>query len=355
MTREDRLAEIDDYVRYLDLLHDRIFERLSGSNARLRVLGFSQGVATATRWATRGKAEARELVLWGSPLPHDLDEAGMARLSRMKLTVVSGTRDPFLTDEHLDEQSSKLKGSGIAFTVRRFEGGHRLDDDTLRALDHPEGASVLPVEAILGLAHPEPDARVPYGTDPLQFGELRVPSGKGPHAVAIVVHGGCWRARYDIGHTRAFSEALRVSGLAVWSLEYRRVGNEGGGWPGTFLDVAAGADHLRKIAAPHALDLSRVVAFGHSAGGHLALWLAARAGLDAGSEIRGVPPLLPLKGVVALAGITDLKRAVEERVCESMASELVSGVASRYTEASPIERLPLGVPQTLVTGSLDSI
>jgi acetyl esterase/lipase len=170
-----------------------------------------------------------------------------------------------------------------------------------------------------------------------------------------VIHGGCWRARYDIGHTRAFSEGLRAAGLAVWSLEYRRVGNDGGGWPGTFLDVAAGADHLRNLAAPHRLDLSRVVAFGHSAGGHLALWLAARGGLGSGSEIKGSTNPLPLKGVVSLAGVTDLKRAVDERVCENMASELVSGDASRYSEASPIERLPIGVPQRLVTGSLDSV
>ncbi len=355
MTREDRLSEIDDYVRYLDLLHDRIFEGLESSDARLRVLGFSQGVATAARWAARGRARVDELTIWGSPLPHDLDEAAMARLSRMKLTLVTGTRDPFFTAERVEEQSSVLQGRGIAFEVRRFEGGHRLDDDTLRALDLPARASVLGVEEILALEHPEPDARIPYGDDPLQFGELRLPAGRGPHPVAIVLHGGCWRARYDIGHTRAFSEGLRLAGFAVWSLEYRRVGNDGGGWPGTFLDVARGADHLRALAASHALDLSRVVAVGHSAGGHLALWLAARRGLGERSEIRGSSDPLPLRGVVSLAGVTDLKRAVAERVCETMAEELVGGVPSRYAETSPIERLPLGVPQRLVTGSLDTI
>ncbi len=355
MTREDRLSEIDDYVRYLDLLHDRVFEGLDPSKIRLRILGFSQGVATAARWAARGKADAEELVIWGSPLPHDLDEPAMARLSRVKLTLVSGTRDPFLTDERLLEQSSLLKARGIAFAVKRFEGGHRLDDDTLRALELPATASVMGVEEILALSHPEPDARIPYGSDPLQFGELRLPPGRGPHPVAIVLHGGCWRARYDIGHTRAFSEGLRRAGIAVWSLEYRRVGNDGGGWPGTFLDVASGADHLRKLADSHALDLSRVVAFGHSAGGHLALWLATRRRLETGSEVRGSSDPLALRGVVSLAGVTDLKRAVDERVCESMAAELVSGVASRYSEASPIECLPLGVPQRLLTGSFDSV
>jgi len=359
MTREDRLAEIDDYVGYLDRLHHRIFEGRHRSEARLRILGYSQGVATAARWAARGKGDADELVIWGSPLPHDLDDEAMARLRRMRVTLVGGSRDPFLTEEHLEQQSSVLRRHAIAFEVKRFDGGHRLDDDTLRALDAPAGASILGVDDILNLAHPEPDARIHYGDDALQFGELRLPAGRGPHPIAIVLHGGCWRARYDIGHTRAFSDALRCAGIAVWSLEYRRVGNPGGGWPGTFLDVSAGADHLRTLAPSHSLDLARVAAVGHSAGGHLALWLAARRGLGEGSEIRGSSDPLPLAGVVSLAGVTDLARAVVERVCDTMAAELVGGLpgdrASRFAEASPIERLPLGVPQRLVTGALDNV
>jgi acetyl esterase/lipase len=357
MTREDRLAEIDDYVSYLDLLQKRIFETVRGERPPLRVLGFSQGVATAARWASRGRAEIERLVLWGSPLPHDLDAAEARRLSRISMTVVTGSRDRFLTDEHLRQQFEHWRG--VSFEVKRFDGGHRLDDDTLRALDHPAGASVMSVEEVLALDHPEPDARIAYGSDPLQFGELRLPAGSGPHPVAIVLHGGCWRARYDIGHTRAFSEALRRSGIAVWGLEYRRVGNEGGGWPGTFLDVAAGADHLRSLARSHPLDLERVVAVGHSAGGHLALYLASRRRLDAASEIRGGAEPLPLAGVVPLAAVTDLRRALEEAVCETMAAELLGGrpdeVSIRCDEASPIERVPLGVPQRLVSGALDAI
>ncbi len=359
MTREDRLAEIADYVSYLDRLHDGIFEGRRGTGTRLRVLGYSQGVATAARWAARGKAEIDELVIWGSPLPHDLDGAEMARLGARRVILVGGSRDPFLTEQHREEQSSLLTRHGVRFEMRRFEGGHRLDDDTLRALDLPASAPVLGVEEILSLAHPEPDARIAYGAGALQFGELRLPEGTGPHPVAIVLHGGCWRARYDIGHTRAFSDALRREGLAVWSLEYRRVGNPGGGWPGTFLDVASGADHLRTLAASSPLDLARVVAVGHSAGGHLALWLAARGGLGDGSEIRGSSDPLSLAGVISLAGVTDLRRAVAERVCDTMAAELVGGGAegaeARYAEASPIERLPLGVTQRLVTGALDAV
>jgi acetyl esterase/lipase len=359
MTREDRLAEIADYVSYLDLLYDRIFERLRRREVRLRVLGYSQGVATAARWAARGKAEIDQLVLWGSPLPHDLEEDDMARLSRIQVILVGGTRDRFLTDEHLAEESTRLKERTVSFEVKRFDGGHRLDDDTLRALDLPAGASILGVGDILSLPHPDPDVRIAYGNEPLQFGELRLPQGPGPHPVAIILHGGCWRARYDIGHTRSFSEALRRAGIAAWSLEYRRVGNDGGGWPGTFLDVAAGADFLRDVAPSNSVDLGRVVAVGHSAGGQLALWLAARRGLDERSEIRGGESPLPLAGVVALAGVTDLRRALDEGVCDAMAAELLGGrpeeVAARYAEASPIERLPLGVRQQLLTGSLDAI
>ncbi len=359
MTREDRLAEIDDYLSYLDLLQARIFASLDRARTRLRVLGYSQGVATAARWVTRAGAEAVELVAWGSPLPQDLDEASLRRLGRMKLTLVAGTRDPFLTDQHLEQQSALLRSHGVAFEVKRFEGGHRLDDDTLEALDPMTKAAVLGVDDILNLPDPEPDARIAYGADPLQFGELRLPKARGPHPVAIVIHGGCWRARYDIGHTRAFSDALCRAGVAAWSLEYRRVGNDGGGWPGTFLDVAAGADHLRELALSHALDLARVVVFGHSAGGHLALWLAARPRLDAASAIRGSSDPLPLAGVVSLAGVTDLRRAIEDKVCDTMAAELLGGgpeeFPSRFRDASPIERLPLGVRQRLVTGTLDTI
>jgi acetyl esterase/lipase len=254
----------------------------------------------------------------------------------------------------LEQQSRFLRDLGVAVDVKRFEGGHRLDDATLHSFGSPLG-----VEDILNLSHPDPELRIPYGKDLLQFGELRIPEGDGPHPVAIVIHGGCWRARYDVSHTRAFTEALRKNGLAVWSLEYRRVGNEGGGWPGTFLDVAAGADHLRQLAPTHRIDLGRAVVFGHSAGGHLALWLAARGGLGEKSEIRGSAPFLELKGVVTLAAVTDLERALQEGVCDSMAAELLGGVPasvpSRYREASPVDRLPIGVPQRLLTGAADTI
>src|SRR5262245_6784070 len=117
--------------------------------------------------------------------------------------------------------------------------------------------------------------RISYGTDPLQFGELTLPAGQGPHPLVINVHGGVWLAAYSIDHTHAMARALADSGFAVWNLEYRRVGHEGGGWPGTFLDVSHGVEHARALASSRPIDLARVCLMGHSAGGHLALWLGA--------------------------------------------------------------------------------
>jgi acetyl esterase/lipase len=217
---------------------------------------------------------------------------------------------------------------------------------------------VLTTAEALTLPQPPADHRIPYGPEPLQFGELRLPAGDGPFPVAIVLHGGCWLADYDLGYVSGLAAALAAEGIATWSLEYRRLGDKGGGWPGTFTDVAAGADHLRPLAERFPLDLARVVAVGHSAGGHLALWLAARAGLAEGDELRGKAPL-PLRGVVALAGITDLAAYAAPTGCGSAVPGLLGGPPGEHPErlrrSSPIAMLPLGVPAVLVTAEHDPI
>jgi len=219
-------------------------------------------------------------------------------------------------------------------------------------------ATVLTAGDVVALPRPTADRRLAYGSDPLQFGELRLAAGPGPHPVAVVIHGGCWLAEYDLGYISALAAALAEAGVATWSIEYRRVGDPGGGWPGTFTDVAAAADHLRGLAAGHHLDLSRVVAVGHSAGGHLALWLAARHGLAADDPLRGPSPL-PLAGVVALAGIPDLAAFAAPEGCGAAVAPLLggepAGVPERLHRASPIERLPLGLPQVLIVGALDTV
>ena len=191
------------------------------------------------------------------------------------------------------------------------------------------------------------DHRLFYGPDPAQFGDLYLPQQPGPHPVIILFHGGSWRAQYGLAPLGQLCTAFTHEGLAVWNMEYRRLGN-GGGWPMTFADVATGADFLRGIADQCALDLSHVVATGHSAGGHLALWLAGRHRLPAASPLF-VATALPMHGVVSLAGIPDLDEGVKRHLARGMCQELVGGspaaVPQRYQQASPRALLPsCGLP-----------
>jgi acetyl esterase/lipase len=213
---------------------------------------------------------------------------------------------------------------------------------------------------------PSDARRIPYGSGPLQFGELRVPSAKGPHPLAILVHGGCWLAKLGnmdervlgLDHLRPLAVALTEAGIATWSIEYRRLGQEGAGWPGTFQDVARGADFVRTLATANALDLTRVIAVGHSAGGHFALWLAGRAKLPKASDLYAANPL-PFSGVVSLDGPGDLRAtiAMQQQVCGSpVITNLLGGSPDerpeRYRAASPIELLPLGVRQEFFAGRM---
>ncbi|MDY7228965.1 alpha/beta hydrolase family protein [Hyalangium rubrum] len=203
---------------------------------------------------------------------------------------------------------------------------------------------------------PAADARIPYGQEAHQFGDLRLPSGPGPHPVVVMVHGGFWRAKYDLEHVGHLCADLTRRGYATWSLEYRRVGHEGGGWPGTFEDVGRGTDFLRTLARSQPLDLSRVVLMGHSAGGHLALWLAARSRLRPGEPLHGAEPFMP-RGVVALAGVVDLERAHALRLSNNIVEEFLGGtpaqVPERYRLGSPSALAPIGVRQVLIHGTED--
>jgi len=202
---------------------------------------------------------------------------------------------------------------------------------------------ILTVQDILKPPFPKADHRIAYGSDAQQFGDLRLPKGSGPFPVVIVIHGGCWLAEYDLGHIGRFSEALTAEGAATWSIEYRRVGNPGGGAPGTFDDVAAAAAYLQVLAAQYPLDLKRVAAVGHSAGGQLALWLAARGSKQ-----------VTLRGVVSLAGVVDLRAAAQQNVCGDAVPRLL-GEAADYHRYSPMEMLPIKVPQRLIHGARDRI
>lgn len=212
---------------------------------------------------------------------------------------------------------------------------------------------------IAALPAPAAGTRITYGPDSLQFGDLRLPAGKGPFPVVIVVHGGCWLSHYNLEYMSHISAALTEAGYATWNLEFRRVGDVGGGWPGTFLDVARGTDYVRELAKKYPINQKQVVIMGHSAGGHLALWLAGRKSLSPKSELYSRKPL-KVKGVVSLAGITDLETyAADKGSCNEAVPKLLGGmpteIPARYAQASPMGLLPLKVPQRLVQGALDPI
>jgi acetyl esterase/lipase len=162
-----------------------------------------------------------------------------------------------------------------------------------------------------------------------------------------VVHGGYWRAQYDRSLMTGLCEDLAARGLAAWNIEYRRVGI-GGGWPQTFLDVAAGVDLLAELDAP--LDLERVGAVGHSAGGHLALWAAARHRLPEGAP--GAAPRVRPRAVVSQAGVADLRLAVVTPPSDEPTAALLGG-ADAFAFASPRELVPLGCDQLVLHGDRD--
>jgi acetyl esterase/lipase len=205
-----------------------------------------------------------------------------------------------------------------------------------------------------------PDRRIAYGEGTTQYGELRVPAGQGPHPLAILVHGGCFKAQYaKADYMAPVADALKDEGIASWNIEYRRLGDPGGGWPGTYRDVGQAVDFVRSLAAQYHLDLTRVVVVGHSAGGHLAMWAAGRSRVPRQSEIYTANPLR-VRGVVDLAGPLDMSAHIAEYegLCrDSVITSLLGGRPvthpDRYAQASPIKLLPYGLPQVLVLGTYE--
>jgi len=220
-----------------------------------------------------------------------------------------------------------------------------------------DSPALLSEEGVLELKGPPADTRIYYGNDLLQFGDLYLPKSDGPHPTVIFIHGGMWLGDIDIAHSAKLCAALANNGIAVWSLEYRRVGNPGGGWPGTFQDINQGADHLSTIAAEYKLDMDRVLIMGHSAGGHLALWLAARSSLPADTLVSANSPL-QVRGVLGMAAVADLASIHQIDFAQEVIEGLVGGSPEQYPEnyqlADPIHlQAPSDLPQVLLNGKYD--
>jgi acetyl esterase/lipase len=175
--------------------------------------------------------------------------------------------------------------------------------------------------------------------------------------VVVLLHGGFWKALYTKRLMSPLAEDVAARGWAAWNLEYRRIGSvPSGGWPGTFEDVAAGVDHLAQLAGPFHLDVTRVIAVGHSAGGHLALWAAGRNRLPPGAP--GAKVVVALAGAIGLAPVADLLEATRLDLGGGAASRLLGGGPDRhpgrYAWASPAALLPFGIPQVVVHGDHDA-
>lgn len=206
---------------------------------------------------------------------------------------------------------------------------------------------------------PAAPVRIPYGSDPSQFGELHQPAGARRAGTVVVIHGGFWRAEYGLDLGTPLAADLAARGWVAWNLEYRRVG-DGGGWRATFHDIAAGIDVLAGLSSSGGhgvVDTSEVVAVGHSAGGQLAAWAAARPALGAASPTAFGAHSVPLTGVVSQAGVLDLAKAVRGGVGGTAVQDLLGGepdaVADRYRIADPTRHLPLGIPVHCIHGDQD--
>ena len=208
------------------------------------------------------------------------------------------------------------------------------------ALEHLVNRTVLPVE------------QHRYGPGADQVADLRLPTGDGPHPVAVLIHGGFWRDHWTRDIMEDIAIDLTRRGWATWNLEYHRAGS-GGGWPVTLEDVATGIDHLETVQ--HPLDLQRVITVGHSAGGHLALWAALRPHLSDG--IPDPASQVSVAGVVALAPVSDLVAGFDAELGDGAVENFIRRTpldgAERYAAASPAELLPLGVPQVVIHGTAD--
>lgn len=215
-------------------------------------------------------------------------------------------------------------------------------------------SSVLPKGVRRASSTPAGATRHVYGDDASQFGDLYAPTGTRRAGTVVLIHGGYWKSSYGLDLMSPLALDLAARGWITWNLEYRRVGN-GGGWPYTLADVAAGIDAL--AASDLGADTSQLAVIGHSAGGQLAAWAAGRHRLP--SSAPGESPKVAVTSVISLAGVLDLKTAFQQNLGGGAVAQLLGGTPTsqptRFAESDPLELLPLGVPVRCIHGRSDDI
>ena len=254
--------------------------------------------------------------------------------------------------------SITLPGAGKSGLHDLFGKGKCIDseggdiDTEYRNWEPVDYSSWLPKEL--------PDRRIRYGSDTQHFAELRIPktdklrSANG-YPVLVVIHGGAWRSDSPLSQTAPLAEALTGLGLVTWNIEFRRLGNTGGGYPNTPLDAGLAVDYLRTLAPEYNLDLSRVIILGHSSGGHLALWTSSRHKIDPASSLYVADPL-PIKGVISLGSIANMQMAYEGGRADMLTFlgvETTQEAELLYPNISPYLLLPTGVPTSHFVGAHD--
>lgn len=218
--------------------------------------------------------------------------------------------------------------------------------------------------ALLALSAPllgQAQTKIPYGPDPMQYGELYMPAGDGPFPVVTFLHAGCWKSSEGMmASYRSMSEVMAQHGIAAWNMQYRGATNEGGGWPGTWLDLAHGFDALADVAQDYPIDTSKAIIVGHSSGGHFGAWLATRPQLPKDSDIYVEPVVNPVALVMADAYINpmviDSIGVSGEIYCGEPLLEKLSGApvdenGKNFREISPLEWLPWGIPQEYIVST----
>jgi acetyl esterase/lipase len=247
-------------------------------------------------------------------------------------------------------------------TAALLLGGFTVAQELRAQEESMAAAQLMAWPDLLSRPLPKATKRISFGTEAHQFADLWLPEGEGPFPVVLMVHGGCWQTDIaDLSIMNYISEDLRTRGIAVWNIEYRGVDRPGGGYPGSFQDVAAAADALRTFGKEYPLKLNRIVALGHSAGGHLAFWLAARQDLPKDSPLRTKKPLR-LASAISIGGLPDLEATLtrQDNVCEAAPIIAMTGEASPerpniYADTSPAALPANKVRQIVINGDHDRV